>query len=549
MSCPICCENFNKSTRQAVPCCASECQSVICKTCARTYIAGLQGEALCMECKTQWPRDHLITHLNASWVGTKYRQALTAQLLDLQRARLPLAQPRARAEEELDAATVGLDQAMHVYIPLRRAAELPNPPPDTLMAYEDAKQLEATAWERYHTARAALDGGDWGAQGAAGPAILMACPKAGCKGSIDAESGECGLCDQHVCTKCLEPRVAGEEHSCQPDALASASRIKSSTKPCPSCGVRISKIDGCDQMWCPCCHKAFSWTRGTIETGHIHNPHFLEYRRQMGLQPRAPGDLVCGGPPTLEESSIVATMLAFWVCNREDPREDPPAFHAAESVRQRIVNHGRLVTFVDCVNGTYCTGRHREFAFQPPHALAFRTLRAWGQLVHVLKELSRWVVPRMQAELAAPDTHQDLSVLHLRNKLSEEELARQLYCRKLARDCSGAVLPILETLTHEGLAIARGLVTFTQEVGIAWELVPRSGYYTDEILDRLRNSDIAPFLQRAEESWTALVAIARRELIKIAKIYKRKVPAPEGDFKYGSFGLGTVSGSSKVVWR
>ena len=110
-------------------------------------------------------------------------------------------------------------------------------------------------------------------------------------------------------------------------------------------------------------------------------------------------------------------------------------------------------------------------------------------------------------------------------------------------------MPILETLTHEGLAIARGLVTFTQEVGIAWELVPRSGYYTDEILDRLRNSDIAPFLQRAEESWTALVAIARRELIKIAKIYKRKVPAPEGDFKYGSFGLGTVSGSSKVVWR
>jgi DNA-directed RNA polymerase beta subunit len=59
----------------------------------------------------------------------------------------------------------------------------------------------------------------------------------------------------------------------------------------------------CDQMWCPDCHTAFSWNRGIIEKGQVHNPHFYEFQRRNnnGIIPRNPGDVPCGGLPDIYE--------------------------------------------------------------------------------------------------------------------------------------------------------------------------------------------------------------------------------------------------------
>jgi hypothetical protein len=45
-------------------------------------------------------------------------------------------------------------------------------------------------------------------------------------------------------------------------------------------------VHNCDQMFCVQCHTAFSWTKGTIEKGIIHNPHY--YQWQKTLQQNAP---------------------------------------------------------------------------------------------------------------------------------------------------------------------------------------------------------------------------------------------------------------------
>jgi hypothetical protein len=40
-------------------------------------------------------------------------------------------------------------------------------------------------------------------------------------------------------------------------------------------------VHNCDQMFCVSCHTAFSWERGTIEKGVIHNPHFYQWQKTL----------------------------------------------------------------------------------------------------------------------------------------------------------------------------------------------------------------------------------------------------------------------------
>ena len=101
----------------------------------------------------------------------------------------------------------------------------------------------------------------------------------GCKGFLD-KSLTCGLCAVKVCFSCHEQRLGG--HVCNKDVVASVKAIRAEARPCPSCSALISKIDGCDQMWCTQCHVTFSWITGLRETGATHNPHYYAWARLNG---------------------------------------------------------------------------------------------------------------------------------------------------------------------------------------------------------------------------------------------------------------------------
>jgi len=134
--------------------------------------------------------------------------------------------------------------------------------------------------------------------------FIMKCADEGCRGFLSSNY-KCGICEKWTCTQCLVVIGADKDapHTCDPNTVETAKAIKSETRPCPKCGTRIFKIDGCDQMWCVMegCGTAFSWNSGHVVTGTVHNPHYYEWLRRTGAgaPAREVGDIPCGGLPNI----------------------------------------------------------------------------------------------------------------------------------------------------------------------------------------------------------------------------------------------------------
>ena len=146
--------------------------------------------------------------------------------------------------------------------------------------------------------------------------FVMRCDQGTCLGFVGLD-WVCGLCKTVYCKECREPNSVrrcpdpsqGEgcrepvvttstettatttvaTHTCDPDRQATARALAHEAKPCPKCAAQISKIDGCDQMWCTQCQTAFSWRTGQIEESRVHNPHYFEWMRRNQQTIPAPG--------------------------------------------------------------------------------------------------------------------------------------------------------------------------------------------------------------------------------------------------------------------
>lgn len=126
--------------------------------------------------------------------------------------------------------------------------------------------------------------------------VVQKCPLNDCKGYLK-QNWECGLCAKKVCNKCLQEKHAARPdraHECNNDDIETVKLIKKETRQCPGCNTHISKIDGCNQMWCVECHTTFDWITGSVVKGKTHNPHYYEWlRATQGSVPRDPDDNPC----------------------------------------------------------------------------------------------------------------------------------------------------------------------------------------------------------------------------------------------------------------
>lgn len=133
--------------------------------------------------------------------------------------------------------------------------------------------------------------------------FVQRCLVTGCRGYLSRQ-WKCGVCQTYCCPHCYQPKRGREddEHVCDEEAIATIKLIRSDSKKCPKCSIFVTKVDGCDQMWCTQCTTSFSWRTGAILTGPIHNPHMIEAMRNGGALGRDVGDIPCGGAADARET-------------------------------------------------------------------------------------------------------------------------------------------------------------------------------------------------------------------------------------------------------
>ena len=347
--CAVCCEEFNNTINTQISCEHSGvCSFDACKACVKTYLLGITTDPNCMKCNKAWSDKFIAKNLGATFLRSEYSIHRKELLVQQQMSRMPETMAAAEShkqilllEEQIKKLKLEKIQSKKVYNEVHEKQvkarieyqklfenitqeeftrlqgiwlkEIGPKNTKELKAIEETTSLlQANVRKLMHDIRVIKTGGSIvGEEKKEARKFIMPCPNTDCRGYLSSQY-KCELCEHHTCSKCFDLIGLSKEesgHECKPENVESAEFIKKQSKPCPCCGTRISKIDGCDQMWCTQCHKAFSWNTGKVVTGTIHNPHFYQYQRENGggAMARNPGDMVCGGLPDSREVNMKLT--------------------------------------------------------------------------------------------------------------------------------------------------------------------------------------------------------------------------------------------------
>jgi len=210
-----------------------------------------------MKCHNKWNIEFTKAALNASFMDKDYRVHRRNILVDTEIAKIPEYYEGALRFAKISESDKKMTEIM------AKIAELRNQISDL---YQEHERVRIDMGNTTTVARK----------------FVMQCQTDGCRGMLSSQY-KCDLCSKYTCPKCFLA-IAGEkdDHVCKQEDMDTVEELRKNTRPCPSCGMRISKTDGCDQMWCTECKTAFSWSKGTVERGVVHNPHYYQWMRENG---------------------------------------------------------------------------------------------------------------------------------------------------------------------------------------------------------------------------------------------------------------------------
>ena len=218
-SCNICCDNYNKSTREEISC--FYCDFPACRSCCETYILS-ETVPKCMNptCGKEWSRKFIREKFTNVFINTKFKNHVESILFDQEKALMPATQPI--IEEKIRKSNVKKEIA-HI---------------DHLLQdlYNEKRKLERSLYANEIDTSAVKPASNY----------VRACSAEGCRGFLSSQ-WKCGICEQWTCPDCHELKGMDRhcDHVCDPDNVETAKLLAKDTKSCPKCQTKIFKIDGC----------------------------------------------------------------------------------------------------------------------------------------------------------------------------------------------------------------------------------------------------------------------------------------------------------------
>lgn len=386
MSCFVCCEKYNKTTRSKIACPFGDCTYECCKGCVRTYILGSTKDPHCMNCNNGYTQNFIIENLNRSFHDTDYRKHRKSLLVDTEISKMPETMQIAENYKQIEVHEINVTTLTEKIQTLK--TELNKLTLEKNDEFRIIRNLKSGKIDETQEKKK----------------FIFACPENECRGYLSTQY-KCELCKLYTCPDCLE--IVGhnknDPHTCNPDNVASAEEIRKTSKPCPSCGTRIQKISGCDQMYCTECRVGFSWNSGKIDNGPIHNPHFYQLlaKQNNGQTPRNPHDVLCGG------------LIGYYQFG---------------AIRRNFTN---ILQSLSPEERTPLSNLDAQLL--PLHRLA--------------THITHYELPHLRTRIQTLSDNLHLRVKYLNSKISKEELADQVYRNDASRKKTIEILQIYELLS------------------------------------------------------------------------------------------------------
>lgn len=226
-SCAICCQPFTGVLRVQVNC--PYCAFGACLKCVEQHLVttGDAYDPKCMNCANPWSQDFIDDTLPKSFRFGALKKRRTDTLVDKEKALMP--------------ATTGL---VDLELTARRMRkEIKEMSAERRELEERLRQLSATIRDDQETLRE-ISGVRLDMHALERRTFVRPCPGDRCRGFLSTQ-WRCDICKVKVCAQCHEIEDAEIEHVCLPENVETAKAINKETRPCPTCGTRIFKIDGC----------------------------------------------------------------------------------------------------------------------------------------------------------------------------------------------------------------------------------------------------------------------------------------------------------------
>ena len=275
LNCSVCTETFNTTARGRVEC--PQCKKDACRACYRRYLTSRFQEPCCMHCSVAFKMEHIHDSFPRTFWTNDYKKHREKTLFSLEMSQCAATLPYLQMVADHDIASAELRTCHREIAEITKVLKQKKSQERALQTCVQAAAINT----RLVVKPSAHN-------------CHVPCSTPQCRGFVTKDTPNCACCNQSTCHSChqsVENPTLGKHghetpeptgHVCSEDNIATVLELRRNAKQCPECRVYISKVDGCDQMFCVSCHTAFSWNTGLRINGPIHNPHYFEVRARLG---------------------------------------------------------------------------------------------------------------------------------------------------------------------------------------------------------------------------------------------------------------------------